>query len=158
MKKLFIILIAVLSICPALVSAEVDLSGMSFDELVSLRNQINYALMETDEWEEVTVPCGTWKVGEVIPAGKWTITAVDGAYVGIEYGSTLDESEMSISYYSKNYYVETIISPTSYIFQKGQDTAQVDLELKKGNYFCVTSGEAVLTPYAGKPNLGFKKK
>jgi hypothetical protein len=158
MKKLIVFIVAVILLCPALASAEVDLSGMSFDELVSLRDQINYALMETEEWEEVTVPCGAWKVGEDIPAGKWTITAVDGAYVGIEYGSTLDESGMSISYYSKNYYVETIISPSSYIFQKGQDTAQVDIELKNGNYFCVTSGEAVFTPYAGKPNLGFKKK
>lgn len=156
MKKLIAFLIVLL--LPAFAAAEVDLSGMSFDELISLRDKINYALWETDEWEEVTVPCGVWKVGEDIPAGKWTISAVDGAYVGIEYGSTLDESEMGISYYSKNYYVETIISPSSYTFRKGADTSKVDLDLKKGNYFCVTTGEAVFTPYAGKTDLGFKKK
>lgn len=156
MKKLIALLIVLL--LPAFAAAEVDLSGMSFDELISLRDKINYALWETDEWEEVTVPCGVWKVGEDIPAGKWTISAVDGTYVGIEYGSTLDESEMGISYYSKNYYTKTIISPSSYIFNKGSDTSKVDIDLKKGNYFCVTSGEAVFTPYAGKPDLGFKKK
>ena len=158
MKKLFIILLAAIFLPPVLACAEVDLSGMSFDELVSLRDKINYALMETDEWEEVTIPCGAWKVGEDIPAGRWTITAVDGAFVGIQYGSKLNENGMEISYRSENYYTETIFSPKSYTYTKGLDTTQIDIELKNGNYFCVTIGEAVFTPYAGKPNLGFKKK
>ena len=52
---------------------KIDLSGLTYNELVELKDQINLAIWECDEWQEVEVPQGIWKVGEDIPAGHWTI-------------------------------------------------------------------------------------
>lgn len=73
MKKLAtLILILALILVPA-ARAEIDLSGMSFDELVDLQRQVTAAIMQTDEWQEVEVPAGYYEVGVDIPAGRWTI-------------------------------------------------------------------------------------
>lgn len=52
-----------------------DLSGMSYDELIALHKQVSIAIMQSDEWKEVTVPVGEYVVGEDIPAGAYTLTA-----------------------------------------------------------------------------------
>ena len=72
MKRTLCIILAfvlVLTLAPA-AFADVDLSGMSFDELVALKDQINLALWNSADWQEVTVPQGVWQVGADIPAGK----------------------------------------------------------------------------------------
>lgn len=54
--------------------AGVDLSGMSFDELLEVQKEVNTAIWESDGWQEVTVPIGVYKIGEEIPAGEWILT------------------------------------------------------------------------------------
>ena len=74
MKKLLSVILAALILTSAAALAEVDLSGMSYAELLALRNQVQQELITRPEWKEVTVPPGLWTVGEDIPAGSYTLT------------------------------------------------------------------------------------
>lgn len=154
MKKCLILLTA-LCLLPALVlAAEIDLSGMSFDELVALRDQINLAIWESAEWEEVTVPQGVWKVGVDIPAGHWSIKPVDGGDCWVKYGDVLDSSGKDIDY-SPAKISETLTSPLNSYYSANSDLTEIDIEAKDGYYFVIDFGSAVFSPYAGKPDLGF---
>lgn len=75
MKKL-LILALVLFLLPVSVSAE--LSDLSYDELLALRNDVNAEIMSRPEWKQVVVPAGTWIVGQDIPAGVYSITSASG--------------------------------------------------------------------------------
>ena len=134
-------------------SADVDLSGMSYDELVALKDRINMAIWESGEWQEVTVPQGVWVVGEDIPAGKWTVLAPEGKYNYVKWGSNLDDSGTKLKTFDGN---EMIYSPSYKKFDPLEDRSQLDIELFDGMYFYVDDGTAIFTPYAGKPSLGFK--
>ena len=154
MKKLALFLLMfTLMTAPAL--AEVDLSGMSYDELVALKDQINLAIWQSDTWQEVEVPAGLWIVGEDIPAGKWTIKAADGITAYIKWGDKKDESGTDITYGGNVNESEIVTSVTYKRYEKG-DVTEVSWDLKDGQYFVVDSGIALFTPYAGKPSLGFK--
>ena len=136
--------------------AEVDLTGMTYDELVALQDQINLAMWNSQEWQEVTVPQGIWVVGKDIPEGHWTIRPVEGVYAYISYGNTLESNQKEVSYKSKNYYHESICSVSSIVYDQGEDLTQMDIEVTSGSYICIESGDVVFTPYTGKPKLGFK--
>lgn len=154
MKKFLAASALCLALCAPAV-ADVDLSGLSYAELVSLKDQINLAMWACEEWQEVTVPQGVWEVGVDIPAGHWTISPVDGAWASVAYGSVLDASGKSLEY-SRDRFSEIIVSPNSRIFTAGQDASQIDIDAKSGAYIVVDDGDVVFTPYAGKPSLGFK--
>lgn len=101
MKKVIAIALALILICAAAYAA-IDLSGMSFDELLELRKQVDAALWASDGWTEAKVPAGEYTVSEDIPAGRWTISAASrhsvlvtvndsrGNYV-VSYVATSDE-------------------------------------------------------------------
>ena len=75
MKRLLSILLLIICITvPALAE---DLSSMSYDDLIRLRNQLTAEIMSRPEWKQVTVPTGSWTVGEDIPAGYYSVTATD---------------------------------------------------------------------------------
>ena len=155
MKKLALfLLVFTLMIAPAL--AEVDLSGMSYDELVALKDQINLAIWQSDTWQEVEVPQGIWIVGEDIPAGKWTIKHTDGVQgTKVIWSDAIDASGASLSYDGKLYEYEWIYDPDNKYYDKG-DPTEVIWDLKAGQYLMVEDGIATFTPYSGKPSLGFK--
>lgn len=156
MKKLFslFVLVFLLScmICTSL-AADFDLSGLSFDELVALKEQLNLAIWNSEEWQEVTVPQGVWVVGEDIPEGHWTISAADGASCGISWGTTLDESGDDIEDYID---YESIVSPSYRYYEANSDRTQIDYVLEAGQYIVISRGSAVFSPFSGKPSLGFK--
>ena len=155
--KRIVTLVLVLLCMACVASAEApDLSGMSFEELVALKEQINLAIWNSEEWQEVEVPQGVWVVGEDIPAGKWTIKAADGITASIKWGDRLDESGASLSYSGKLYESEYLKSVTYRYYEKG-DSAEVTWDLKEGQYFIVSDGIALFSPYSGKQSLGFKK-
>lgn len=156
MKKIIITLAAlfVLSI-PCLALADVDLTGMSYDDLVALKDQINLAMWQCEEWQEVTVPQGVWQVGVDIPVGHWTIKAYDGANTSIKYGARLDETGLDIGFGDSDVY-KSVKSPLRSTFKQGDDLVQIDIDAKDGYYFVISNGDAVFTPYTGKPSLGFK--
>lgn len=154
MKKFVIALLFLLSL-PCIALADVDLSSMSYDELVALKDQINLAMWQSAEWQEVTVPQGVWQVGVDIPAGHWTIKAYDGANTVIKYGSRLDSTGRDIGFGDADIY-ESVKSPLRSTFSKGDDLEQIDIDAKDGYYFVISNGDAVFMPYTGKPSLGFK--
>ena len=77
MKKLICVLLLV---CMTTFAAaeSMDLSGLSFDDLVKLRDQVNAEIISRPEWKEVNVPAGTWIVGKDIPAGSYSIKSEKG--------------------------------------------------------------------------------
>lgn len=157
MKRILSAVLALLLLLPALALAEIDLSGLSYKELVALKDRINLAMWESEEWQRVTVPQGVYRVGEDIPAGHWTITAADGQYASISWGTKLTQSGQDVEMDWENgiYEYESLTSPTYEFFTEGSRT-EVDFDLEIGQYIVVTYGDVLFTPYQGKPSLGFK--
>ena len=82
MKKLLCI-IMILCMIPVISLAD-DLASMSYDDLIKLSRQVTAEIMNRPEWKEVTVPGGTWIVGEDIPVGTYSIMPTKtGGYVRI---------------------------------------------------------------------------
>lgn len=81
MKKAIFIILIVMVVCMASAFAsaeEFDFSGMSFRELMALRTRLLAEIVSRPEWFEVKVPAGTWKVGEDIPAGAYSVRSASG--------------------------------------------------------------------------------
>ena len=147
MKRISISIVFLLLLIPAFAFAEVDLSGMSYDDLVSLSKQVGMAIMQSDEFDSVTVPMGIWEVGVDIPEGTWIITP-EKSMCMVVYGSALDESGNDMN-----------------MFDRGNAYADLDnaseswrVKATKGNYFMVKYNDAVFTSDTGSTWLGFKKK
>ena len=157
MKKFYSIIVAVLILVTIPVFAfaasnEIDLSGMSYDELVELKDRINLAIWESEEWQEVEVPQGVWEVGADIPEGKWTIIPTEGMVVSVSVGTEVTNGGTHVK--AKAY--SQLRSPTDKRFDANKDISEWSVELKKGDFVQIQLGTAVFTPYSGKPSLGFK--
>lgn len=157
MKRILAMLLVLLLLTPALALAEVDLSGMTYDELVTLKDHINKAMWESQEWQEVTVPQGVYSVGADIPEGHWNISAAQGQTVTVRWGTKLNDAgtDVDVDWNGGIYEYETLVSPT-YDYYQASDRTAVDFDLKDGQFVVVDYGQAVFTPYTGKPSLGFK--
>ena len=155
MKRIISLLIAVTCLCGGAFAADFDLSGLSYDELVSLKEQVDFAIWNSNEWQEVEVPQGVWVIGEDIPEGKWTIKAAEGVSASISWGDVLDSSGLEISYEGDIYAYDRVESESYHGYDFG-DTLEVTWDMKAGEYFVVEDGVAVFSPYSGKPKLGFK--
>ena len=116
MKKLFAVLVALALCLPLSCLAEVDLSQMTFDDLVALKDQINLAIWSSEEWQEVEVPAGLYEIGIDIPAGKWTIRAADEMKANVKWGTDLDESgvDIDLTYDSKCIYESEYLKSETY--------------------------------------------
>lgn len=155
MKKV-ISFVLCLALCCSVALAEVNLSGMSFDELVALKDKINLAIWNSQEWQEVTVPQGVWLVGEDIPEGHWTISCKT-KYSRIQLGTALDAAKQDIDAWNSSFYVsEQVVNPQYKYYEPGTDKTEVNFDLKAGTYVVIDQGDVVFTPYTGKPSLGFK--
>ena len=158
MKKILAVALALAlaMLIPSFAVADFDLAGMSYDELVALKDQINLAIWNSQEWQEVEVPKGIWIVGEDIPAGKWTIKHTDGVTAtNVAWGDTLTDSGADLAYGTELREQEVLFDPDNKYYDKG-DPTEVTWELKDGQYIYVEDGIATFTPYSGKPSLGFK--
>ena len=146
MKKI-ILFLALAMLLPTFALADVDLTGMSYDELVSLSKQVGIAIMHSDEFDSVTVPKGIWEVGVDIPEGNWIITPANQMCM-IVYGKSIDESGNDMSQYDSG-------NSGSDLYNSNDSWR---LTAKAGNYICVKIGPAVFTSDTGSTGLGFKKK
>lgn len=135
-----------------------DLSGLSFDELVALKDQINLAIWNSQEWQEVTVPQGVWKVGEDIPAGTWTVTCADSWRKSIiSWGQYLRATGQDIdNVYGSRYDFRVVYNPNNKNYKVGEGETSYTFTVNVGEYIVIREAPAVFTPYAGKPSLGFK--
>lgn len=93
MKKFLVMLLVVCLLIPIAAADDgIDLSALSFDQLLDLQQKVTAEIISRPEWKEVTVPSGTWTVGRDIPAGEYSISATKtGGYLRIrdERGSLL---------------------------------------------------------------------
>lgn len=150
---LFVLLFSVFSFASA---ESIDLSGLSYDELVALKDQINLAIWNSDEWQEVTVPQGVWKVGEDIPVGHWTIKT-DASFAYITICTAIDETGKSVDLWKSDFYHSASISSPDYrYFDATSDKSEIDFDLKAGTYIIIEGGSVIFSPYTGKPSFGFK--
>ena len=153
MRKLitfFLILVLILS---AAASADApDLSGLSYDELIQLRDKINIAIWNSQEWQEVIVPAGTWKIGEDIPVGHWSISMVGHGLTTVWYCEQVDEVGAPVCWGAK-YTHKEVASEDFHAFNETYNNV-IDFDAKEGWYF-IFDKAVKFTPYAGKPDFGF---
>ena len=159
MKKL-LSFILVLLMCSPLALADIDLSGLSFEELAKLRDQCQYEMWQRNEWQEVRVPQGIWEVGVDIPAGEWTVMCADEGlwdFAYITIGSKLNINKTEIEYSWDTSTVMIYKASTNNDNYKGNSTS-ANITLVKGQYIDIAYNycAVIFTPYTGKPSLGFK--
>ena len=154
-RTLALTLILFCCLTPVFATALYD--GLSFYELAALRDEIQAEMMRRSEWQEVTVPVGTYQIGVHIPAGHWLIQPVSGAYSYVDVGSLLDANGKDVNYRSPDYYHIALVSKTCRIYDPG-DPSHVDLVLKDGMYLTIENAAVVFTPYSGQPDFGFSFK
>lgn len=159
MKKLITVILILALLIPFSAFADLpDISHLSFNELVELRDQIDIAIWNSQEWQEVTVPAGIWTVGEDIPAGYWTVTPKD-AFASFWYGDKLNDAKTDVG---KGWDYNTGIAVTldgklksDGSWKYPDERHSVSIDMKEGMYVkCNTA--MIFTPYSGKPDLGFK--
>lgn len=150
MKRLLALILSMIALFTTTAFAEIDLSGMSFEELVKLQNKINAAIWASDGWQSVTVPAGIYKIGEEIPSGKWVIKAVDGTTTYISIGNNLAKGSFEIDY-PKSY---TQITSPSDSYSKYNKIDQLVVTLTSG-YIHIENSPAVFEPYVGN-SFSFK--
>ena len=154
MKKLITIILILALALPALALADLpDISGLSYDELVQLKDRINLAMWNSNEWQEVTVPAGVWKIGESIPAGHWTIKIVGHGLTNVWYCEKIDEVGKPICW-GAMYNRKELASEDFNAFNETY-AHEIDYDATEG-WYLIFDKELVFTPYTGKPDLGFK--
>lgn len=146
MKKTIVVILAIVLLLGLMItvsySESIDLSTLSYEELSSLQERIIKEMISRPEYKEVIVPLGVYKVGEDIPAGKWTISGVDGSGI-VYWGKAVDE-----------YGVEIASGQLISDFTHWGDEGSIDWDLVEGTYIAVTISPVKFTPYIPK-SLGF---
>lgn len=144
--------VLVLTLAPA-AFADVDLSGLTFDDLVALKDQVQLAIWESEKWEEVTVPQGIYRVGKQIPPGKWTVRCNTGSFAQIAVADDLRENGTKVTFPPKA--SANIYDPKAKTYSEGDNT-EWTVELFDGEYVEISFSSTVFSPYSGAPSLGFK--
>lgn len=139
MKKIITLVLA-LVVCSTAAVAEFDLTGLSFEELIQLQQQVQLAMWTSDSWQEVEVPAGIYEIGVDIPAGKWTMTSTDIS--SLRYGKSVNE-----------YFTEVEDRIEHETFYSGSES--VTWNLVEGTFLQIASSPFIFTPYTA-PAFGFK--
>lgn len=127
-----------------------------YEDLVQLKEDINLAMWMSAKWQEVTVPQGTWKVGEDIPAGHWTVKCAEGASSArVSWGEKLDKNNQDISF-SGRYSMSNYVYNKSRYPEKDNYQHEYSFQVKEGDYIQIENGSVVFMPYVGKPSFTFK--
>lgn len=142
--KISLLLACVLLAMTPLAYADYDISGLSYGELVELVNQAQMAMMQMDEWQEVTVPAGVYRIGVDIPAGRWTIKAPPQVnYITIVIGDELKNAN------SVKLIRDWVVHGSENILYHEGDATYITIVVEDGQYLEVKHGDAIFTPYQG---------
>lgn len=145
MKKLLAALSVSLFLLPACALSALDLTTMTTDELVTLRDQVAAELSMRGSASSVTVPIGVWRIGEDIPAGAWMLSAIDDRYTHIVIGPTVDPNGITMDKYA---------SGNSGFFLSRGDACRVTL--RAGDFLFIESCPVSFSP-ASAFTLDFAK-
>lgn len=157
MKRLITLFLILTMIIPAAALADLpDISGLSYEELVQLKDQINLAMWNSQEWQRVLVPKGIWEIGADIPEGHWTMTP-NGSHVGMyvyvdAVDSTGAQPDPDCDVWDA-YWVSTERLSKD-VWKDSEMLHELSLNMAAG-MFIVLPCDTYFTPYAGKPDLGF---
>ena len=157
MKRLLCLFLA-LVLFPVVSLADLpDLSGLSFDELVMLRQEALLAMWNSEQWQEVRVPAGVYEIGTEIPEGYWTLTPNSGDAVWFVYCDQLNESRTTFGPDCDVWDTYMVNSARTLKKEYVDKSAlhELNIYLNAGRFIIVPC-ETVFTPYTGKPDLGFK--
>lgn len=101
MKRLFAVCMILVLICAAISASAgtLDLSSMTYQDLVQLQRKVVFEIMGRPEWRQVTVPAGTWRVGDDIPAGYYSISTEGRALVCVWLRNKDDYADNGRYYY-----------------------------------------------------------
>lgn len=146
MKRIIVSLLLLLLI-PVISVAQVELTGLSYDELVDLSRQVGSAIMSHELFDSVSVPSGLWEVGVDIPQGTWILTPANGDYVSVVYGKSIDSSENAMDMFDDGNTYESMSDDDSW-----------RIIAKDGCYFYISGGSVIFTSDTGSSGLGFKKR
>ena len=159
MKKLLAIILILAVLLPAAALADLpDISGLTLDELIQLRDMVNKAIFASEGYKQVEVPPGFWKIGADIPAGYWTISPVDGQYMNLWYGDKANDSETDAGWGwdGVNGYNKTLSTRKNKdgSWKDSDKPHWADINMKEG-WYLKNAGTVILTPYIGHQDLGF---
>ena len=153
MKRFFCLLFVLLLLPVISLSDLPDISGLSFDELVQLRDQIQFAMWNSEQWQEVTVPAGTWKIGEDIPVGHWSIKMSGHGYTIVWYCEKVDKLGQPVCFGAQ--YIHKDVASEDFQAFDEEYAHVIDFDMEEG-WFLYFTDPVILSPYTGKPDLGFK--
>lgn len=156
MKKLLTIILTLALIVPSVALADVpDISDLSFDELVQLKERINLAIWNCQEWQEVVVPAGTYIIGKDIPEGHWSLRTQAESHqtFNVYYFDIPDEFGKKPGR-GANALLMNIATPGFSAFGEVNNET-IDIDMKNGWYLYL-GGAVVFTPYNGQPDFGFR--
>ena len=150
MKKFIVAILSLIMILTCSFSlADVDISGLTYDELVNLVNEAQMLIMKSDKWQEVEVPEGTYLIGTDIPAGKWTISCNEHYYVELEVGYKIKPNgSVDMLADMDNYMYSSLYGQKYSLYNEG-DTSFITWDLKEGQYIRISKGSAYFTPFKG---------
>lgn len=155
MKKIIALFLTLTMLFSIALAESIDLSSLSYDELVILVNRAQLEMMKSDKWQEVEVPPGTYIVGKDIPAGQWTIAVHDAGYVDFEIGTAIkNNGEIDFMSCLDDYKHITLIGKANFLYTEG-DTTSYAIELLDNWYVVITTGSILFTPYKGN-SFSFK--
>ena len=154
--KRFLALFLALVLFPLAALADLpDISGLSYDDLITLRGQIDLALWSCSEWKSVEVPAGVYRIGTDIPAGHWTLKPPAGESVTIEYFKEADETGKNALNVFENYFSTSVCDESSDLFSI-IPYPQTDIDMRDGFYLAIVNGPSVIfEPYVSKSAFSF---
>lgn len=120
-----------------------DFGSLSFDELLSLRQQLDKALLASDGWKDALIPQGDYIVGKDIPAGEWSIS------LGSDDTSAFGEIKLYPD--EQSYLNQPLLNVTKdEVLQPGNT---LTVRLKEGNYIVIQMCPMRIMPYTGAVSL-----
>ena len=139
-KRILPIMIICMLIIHCAVAEDIDLTGLSFDDLRILQTRVSKELITRPEWKSVPVPPGMYMVGVDIPEGEWTITCGEAKYdyIRIVCGAKTNESRTSI-YNPKEF--ERLVYRNS----DGKELEKLTVTLSNGLYIFIQHGQAIFS-------------
>lgn len=134
MKKLIaIFMICIMMFSVTCFASNIDLSNMNYEELLELKNEVNMALWNSNEWKEVEVPVGLYRGGDEIPAGTYFISYSSHGWTSVCVG--------------KNYENGDIIYPRTFSEVIDEENGDCKVIIEEGDYIEIKSYPALFKPY-----------
>lgn len=134
MKRILVLALALALLLTIPVLAADDLSGMTLNQLLTLRTDIEAELLNRGEKKSFTVPAGVYEVGLDFPEGTYAISLGSGFLATLLIGT----SESALEAYD-------VIA----MHAVSQESIIGKLKLEKGRFVSVSSAPLVFSIYTG---------